>query len=253
MRIERNLSAIPNPLKIIFLICVLIQLSTTWIYSSKTKVNYKALTKPESINYYQLLSLGSISFASQMLTLKLQLHDNQQGRYINYKNLSYPLLSKWLVRLQSMNPNSEYSALLAARVFSNTNDHKQLRLILKTVIKLFKVNPQKNWRWMAEGAVIAKYHLGDLDLALTMAKEIALQPKDIEIPAWARDLEFIMLEELNLIDAATYIVEQSLKDNSDMHPDEERFLKQRLLVLKQKSVENSTKDNNRTPKTKKFN
>jgi len=240
MRIERKLSAIPNALKIFLFLCMLAQLLATWLYSSQNTYVYKSLTQPPSVPQYQLLSLGSISLAAQMLTLKLQLHDNQQGRHINYKKVSYPLLSQWLLKLQLMNPTSEYSALLASRVFSNTSDHKQLRVILETVIKLFKVNPQKNWRWMAEGAVIAKYHLSDLDLALKMAKEIALQPKTIDIPAWARDLEFIMLEELNLIDAATYIVEQSLKDNSEMHPDEKRFLKQRLLVLKQKSVENST-------------
>ncbi len=240
MRIERKISAIPNKLKMAMLFFVLAQLLATWLYSSRSIVVYKALSEPPSVPQYQLLSLGSLSLAAQMLTLKLQLHDNQQGRHINYKNMSYPLLSQWLIKLQLMNPASEYSALLAARVFSNTSDHKQLRQILETVIKLFEVNPQKNWRWMAEGAVIAKYHLSDLNLALKMAKGIAKQPKDIVIPAWARDLEFIMLEELNLIDAATYIVEQSLKDDSDMHPDEKRFLKQRLLVLKQKSVEKQT-------------
>ena len=94
---------------------------------------------------------------------------------------------------------------------------------------------------MAEGAVIAKYHLNDMSLALTMAKDIAKQPKNKLIPAWARDLEFIILEEQNMLEAATYIVEQSLQDQSDMHPDEKRFLEHRLLVLKQKSVENMTK------------
>lgn len=240
MRVERKISAIPQTLKIFFILAVLLQLIASWLYSSQSAVVYKALTAPQSISQYQLLSLGSGSLAAQMLTLKLQLHDNQQGRHINYKNVSYPLLAKWLMLLQLMNPSSEYSALLAARVFSNTQDKAQLKLILETVIKLFEVNPQKNWRWMAEGAVIAKYHLSDLNLALAMAKDIAKQPKAIKIPAWARDLEFIMLEELNLIDAAIYIVEQSLKDDSEIHPDEKRFLKQRLLVLKQKSVEIQT-------------
>lgn len=241
MRVERKMSMLPWQVLVFFSAALALQIITTWTASQKQQASYVVLSPPQSKLSYRLSSLGSVFLAAHLLSLKLQLHDNQKGRHINYKNIPYPLLSQWLITLQAMNTTSEYSALLATRVFSNTRDKKQLKQILETVIKLFEVNPLKNWRWMAEGAVIAKYNLNDLNLALTMAKAIAKQPRKGVIPAWARDLEFIILEELNMLEAATYIVEQNLKDQSAMHPDEKRFLKQRLSVLKQKTVENSTK------------
>ncbi len=242
MTIERKLKSIPKPLLITLLLIATLQFAVTWVAQNQKNIAYTRLDKPLNNNVYKLISLDSNLLIAHLLTLKLQLHDNQQGRHMSYRHVSYDLLSQWLLQLQIMNTGSEYPALLAARVFSNTPNKQQLHQMLIVVIKLFNINPQKNWRWMAEGAVIAKYHLNDLSLALKMAKKIAQQPKNKVIPAWARDLEFIMLEELNLIEAATYIVEQSLMDDSDMHPDEKRFLKQRLSVLKQKSVGNMTKN-----------
>jgi len=240
MRVERKISSIPAPLLLMFVSMLLIQIMATWLASTNENTTYEPLSPPYSALAYRLGSLDSLSLAAQLLTLKLQLHDNQKGKFLNYRHMSYPLLSSWLIKLQSLNSDSEYSALLATRVFSNTSDKKQLKTILETVITLFNKNPIKNWRWMAEGAVIAKYNLKNLDLALRMAKEITKQPKNKVIPKWARDLEFIILEEMNMIEAATYIVEHSLQDKSNMHPDERRFLEQRLSVLKQKSVRNST-------------
>lgn len=241
MAVERNLSVLPKSLIVGLVICVALQFMATWFLSKINVIQFTQLKAPSSVSSYQILSLGSQSLMGQLLTLKLQLHDNQQGRHVNYKKLDYKKITKWLVLLQEMNLSSEYPALLASRVFSNTSNKDQLRKIIEIVIVLFENEPKINWRWMAEGAVIAKYHLKDLQLALKMAKLLAKQPKSLGIPAWARDLEFIMLEELNMIDSAIYIVEQSLKDQSTMHPDEKRFLKLRLSVLKQKSVENQTR------------
>lgn len=234
MRVERKIASVPRPLLALVFLAIVFQISISWFQSNVDLYQYKQLNPPKKQSTYQLLSLNSESLIAHLLTLKLQLHDNQVGKHVKYQNLFYPLLSQWLVKLQALNPESEYSALLAARVFSNTSDKKQIKIMLETVIKLFEVNPKRNWRWMAEGAVIAKYHLKDLELALSMAKSLS---KAEVIPNWARDLEFIMLEELNLIQAAIYVVEQSLMDQTKMHPDEKRFLEQRLLVLRQKSVE----------------
>jgi len=238
MRVERSLATIPKPLVLALVMVLLFQVGSTWMIKENHSIAYKSLEQPKSEWVYRLMSLNSVSLMAHMLTLKLQLHDNQQGRHVRYKNISYQKLSEWLLMLQSLNKDSEYTTLLAARVFTNTPNKQQLKRILETVVKLFEVNPQKNWRWMAEGAVIAKYHLKDLNIALSMAKKIAQQPKAINIPMWARDLQFIILEEMNLLDSATYIVEQSLKDTKGMHPDERRFLKKRLSALKQKVSKN---------------
>lgn len=240
MKIERKLSALPKSIVILLFTLLLVQIGSTLVFKDSNEFEYKKLTQPAAINFYRLASLDSLKLMAHLLTIDLQLHDNQAGRYLSYRHLSYDLVSQWLTQLQQMNMNSEYPALLASRVFVNTRDKQQLRIILNTTIQLFENKPLLNWRWMAEGAIAAKYFLKDIPLALKMAQAIAKQPKQGVIPAWARDLEFIMLEKLNQLDTAIYVVEKSLQDGTTMSNDEKRFLEQRLLMLKQKRVENST-------------
>ncbi len=240
MSLVRKTRAIPPAIILLLIAAIVGQIAY-----NNTQVRHTAtftpLTEPLSEVQYQLLSMGSTRLITHLLTLKLQLHDNQKGKHYNYHYLDYDVLAKRLTLLQKMNTQTDYPALLAARVFVNTSNQQQLHSISQTVIKLFQYNPEKNWRWLAEMTILAKYHLKDLPLALSMAKLLSAQPKSSNIPAWARDLEFLMLEEMNQYDAAIYIVEQNLKDTQDLSNDEIRFLQTRLSALKQKSVEISTK------------
>ncbi len=200
-------------------------------------VNYRPLASPFAATIYQGLSMGSEQLFSYLLAIRLQLHDNQAGKHIRYSQLDYQRLVDWLDQIYQLNTQSEYTMLLASRVYSQTRDKARLRTILEYIDRTFIQNPQLHWRRLAEASVIAKHQLGDLQLALQMADKLSSQPASVEMPRWARDIQFILLGDMNEFETAIMIIVALLQSEAVNDPDEARFLQEKLLYFQQKLSE----------------
>lgn len=233
---ERPYKQVPRILLIGFLVLFAAQ-----ILSHRSTIlqqsNYRPLPSPFPATIYNGLSMGSQQLLSYLLAIRLQLHDNQAGKHLRYDRLDYQRLVEWLDQIYLINPQSEYPMLLASRVYSQTRDKNRLRIILEYIDRTFVQNPQLHWRRLAEASVIAKHQLGDMRLALKMAEKISSQPASVEIPRWARDLEFILLGEMNEHETAITIIVALLQSEAIKDPDEVRFLKDKLLKFQQKLSE----------------
>jgi len=86
---------------------------------------------------------------------------------------------------------------------------------------------------MTEACVLAKHTLNDLPRALELAKQLSGMSTTIEAPFWARDMELVLLDELNEHESAQLIISSMLQSESIKDPDEVRFLQQRLLKIQQ--------------------
>ena len=103
--------------------------------------------------------------------------------------------------------------------------------------RTFIQNPQLHWRRLAEASVIAKHQLGDLKLALQMADKLSSQPASVEMPRWARDIQFILLGNMNEFETAIAIIVALLQSDAINDPDELHFLQEKLLYFQQKLSE----------------
>jgi hypothetical protein len=200
-------------------------------------IRYQPLSTPFDAEIYRALSMGSEQLFSHLLAIRLQLHDNQAGKHIRYSNIDYDLLVNWLDQIYALNTRSEYPIMLASRVYTQTRDKERLRVILDYIERTFRVNPQLHWRHLAEASVIAKHKLGDLPLALQMAEILSKQPSSIVMPRWARDIQFILLGDLNEYETAITIISALLQSDAVDDPDEKRFLQDKLLYFQQKLSE----------------
>jgi hypothetical protein len=90
---------------------------------------------------------------------------------------------------------------------------------------------------MTEATILAKHKLGDLSLALSLAEQLTAQPIDVVMPQWARDMQFILLGELNEFEAGIAIIVAMLESGSLVNADERRFLRVNLLEFQQKLLE----------------
>jgi len=234
-RIERSFLSCPNSLLLAFAVIFVVQILSHQLIEKSRDSHYQPLRQPESASWYLQLSSGSTQLMSYLLVLHLQLHDNQLARHILYRKLNYSRLISWLHRIQQINPASDYPAMLAARVYSQTRDKTKLRLLLTAQMEMFQRNPQLNWRWLAESSVIAKHQLGDLDIALQMANLLANQPDEIKMPRWARDIHFLLLGENNRYEDGIIIIRGLLQSGEINDPDEVRFLKEKLSYFQQKA------------------
>jgi hypothetical protein len=196
--------------------------------------SYKPLTTPFDSSLYRALSMGSQQLFSYLLVIRLQLHDNQAGKHVRYSQLNYERLVDWLDQIYQLNTQSEYPTMLASRVYSQTRDKARLKIILEFIDRTFMQNPQLHWRRLAEASVIAKHQLGDLQLALQMAEKLSSQPASVKMPSWARDMQFILLGDMNEFETAITIIVALLQSEAVNDPDEARFLKEMLLYFQQK-------------------
>ena len=181
--------------------------------------------------------MGSQQLLSYLLAIRLQLHDNQAGKHVRYSQLDYERLVNWLDQIYQLNTQSEYPMMLASRVYSQTRDKTRLRIMLEYIDRTFMQNPQLHWRRLAEASVIAKHELGDLQLALQMAEKLSSQPASVKMPSWARDMQFILLGDMNEFETAITIIVALLQSEAVNDPDEARFLKEKLLYFQQKLSE----------------
>ena len=127
--------------------------------------------------------------------------------------------------------------LLASRVYTTTRDPEQLRQMLGFIERRFDDDPQLHWRRLAESTITAKHKLGDLDMALRIARKLASQPPSVSMPHWARDFEFLLLAELNELETSITIIQALLQTEAVNDPDERRFLQGKLLDFQQKLSE----------------
>ena len=233
-RSYRPLLSVPWLLLVIFMLVLSLQILSHQLVGQEYGVEYKELAKPFSESTYRGLSMGSEQLISYLLSLRLQLHDNQAGRHIRYDFIDYDLLIGWLKTIQQINSASEYPMLLASRIYSQTPDKSQMRKILKYINDSFLINPELFWRNQAEATVIAKHRLGDLQLALDMAEKLFRLPASLEIPQWARDMHFLLLADLNEFETTIIIIKSILESDTVKDPDQIRFLKQKLSEFQQK-------------------
>ena len=246
-RSERPFKQIPRPLLIGFLFLLVFQILVHQSAISQTGVSYKPLSTPFAASVYRGLSMGSQQLFSYLLVMRLQLHDNQAGKHVRYSQLDYERLVNWLDAIYQLNPQSEYPMMLASRIYSQTRDKTRLRIMLEYIDRTFMQNPQLHWRRLAEATVIAKHQLGDLQLALQMAQKLSSQPASVIMPSWARDMQFILLGDMNEFETAITIIVALLQSEAVNDPDEAKFLQEKLLYFQQKLSELQQEAQPQTP------
>jgi len=234
---ERALWQLPRPVLLAFVILLGAQLAYHQHSQRRLEASYHGLSSPLSGTSYRAIAMGSEQLLGYLLALRLQLHDNQAGQHFSYDLIDYGVLIDWLDRITEISPGTEYPMLLAARVYSSTGDSGRLRPLLEFIARRFEDDPQRHWRRLAEASLLARHKLGDLELALRLAEWLAQQPPSVNMPQWARDFRFLLLAELNELEAAIAIIEALLQTDAINDPDEKRFLREKLSEFQQKMFE----------------
>lgn len=179
----------------------------------------------------RVLAFGDeVAFARASM-LWLQGFDNQPGISIPFAELDFDRVVQWLNLVADLDPRAQYPYLVATRVYGNVRDPQRQRLMLDFVHRKFLEAPHERWRWLAHASIVAKHQLKDLDLALRYASTLTEHAAGHGIPAWARDMSVILLQEMGEVEAAKVLIGAMLEsgDITDLY--ELRFLIGRLQEL----------------------
>ena len=232
-RDERPVSVVPKPVIILLVIFLLLQSLFHASYINH-QASIKALPTPFEQNFLGLFSLSDQIVSAKLIMLWLQSFDNQPGISIPFKNLDYDRLHNWLSVIQSLDEKSQYPLLSASRLYTQVPDETRIHKMLSFVREAYLESPDTRWRWMAHTVYVAKYRLEDLELALEQARIIRQHTSAAAAPAWVRQMEIYILEDMNEMEAAKILVGGMLESGEIKDEHEWFFLNQRLEELEEK-------------------
>lgn len=221
-----NISISMSPLHFWIGVFVLSLLSNgLWYYTQQGRVAImRNLPDVPPPHFMQIASMGEPAALARATMLWLQAFDNQAGVSIAFRQLDYARLQGWLDVVSKLDKNTVYPLMAASRIYTSVNDDERLESIMEYVYSHYHENPKKNWPWLAQVAVLAKHRLHDNDLALKYANALADSSRDVEIPAWARQIQLVLLDEMGEQEALRILIGGLLVSGQVTDAQEQRFL-----------------------------
>jgi hypothetical protein len=191
----------------------------------------EALPEPPATGLLEVAALGEQPVLARMVMLWLQAYDNQPGVSIPFARLDYGRVSRWLDTALALDPSTGYPLLAASRLYAVVPDEGRQRAMLEWVYQRFVEDPDRRWPWLAHAAIVAKHKLQDLELALRYARGITERATGPAVPAWARDMSVVVLEDMGELEAARILIGGLLDSGRITDPHEIRFLASKLEAL----------------------
>jgi hypothetical protein len=180
--------------------------------------------------------------AAHMLLFYVQSFDSQPGISIPYRELDYGRVIGWLAAALELDPAASYPLLMASQLYAQVPDPARQRRMLQFVYEQFLRDPDRRWRWLAHGAIMAKHRLNDPELALRYARAIARLSRGA--PSWAKQMPIFILEDMGEYESARILLGGLLASGqvTDRH---EQLLLQEALERIQAAEKSSATTNGR--------
>ena len=228
---ERAWSSLPRGLAAGFTVLLAAQMTWHGLRADLPREAFADLPPAPNSATLRLAAFGEDAAIARLAMLYLQSFDESGTNAIPYQRLDYVRLIEWLGSILDTDPRSGYPLFAAARVYAENPDPAKARLALEFVYREFLKSPNTRWRWLAHAALLAKHRLKDLPLARRYAAAIDRYTTDPSVPAWARQMEIFILEDMNELQAAKIMLGGLLASGRITDPAEAKFLKQRLEQL----------------------
>lgn len=230
----KPLSAVPRT--IVALLAATLLLQMLWqAGAAPPPPRARDLPAAPSLAALRLAALGEPVALSKATMLYVQGFDEQAGLSIAWRDLDYGKVALWLQRVLELDPRGQYPLLAASEVYGAVSDPARARIMLEFVHDRFEEDPNRRWPWLAQAALVARHRLHDMPLARRYAQAVRLRATGPGVPAWARELEVFMLEDMNELDSARALIGGLLRDGLITDPHELKFLSDRLDELSQLS------------------
>ncbi len=211
-------------LSLVFLLVFLCLNIAIWTIYRGTQAHWINVPPAPPSAYARGMGLGDSQFAYRSYGLMLQNLGDSGGVTRPLQDYNYDTLSRWFLLQDRLDPNSSYIPYLASYYFGAVQTPESLRPLIAYLAEVGKREDGKNWKWLAQAVYLAHYRLADYDLALEHAQSLA-SLKSNELPAWARNMDSIMLNVKGEKEAAYQIMLQTLQSEREhMKPEEILFM-----------------------------
>lgn len=188
------------------------------------------LPPPPTAQEFRLASFGDQLPTAQASMMWLQAFDNQPGVSNRFRTLDFQRVAEWLHLILGADPRAQYPLLAASRVYGAISEPSRQRLMLEWVAQAFEADPLNRWQWMGHAVIVAMHELKDQELALRYAQRLRHYGENHPkvVPAWARQIEIVVLEKMGREDAAKILIGGLLQSGKITDEAELRFLDERM-------------------------
>ncbi|RZT10811.1 hypothetical protein SAMN05216319_0724 [Duganella sp. CF402] len=219
----------PAPRSVLLAVLLALMVQIGW-QASRPPARARAQDLPPApaLATLRLAALGDPVALSKAAMLYVQGYDDQAGISIAWRDLDYSKVAAWLQRVLDLDPRGQYPLLAASEVYGAVTDPARARRMLDFVYANYLEDPDRRWPWLAHAALVARHRLHDLPLARRYAEAIRLHATGPGVPAWARELEIFIAEDMNERDAARALIGGLLRSGQITDPHELQFLSDRL-------------------------
>lgn len=179
----------------------------------------RTLAPPPTREVALASALGDGEFFFRTGLLKLINLGVTGGELVPMKELDYGDLTGWFYLLDSLDPRSVTVPSLAAYWYGFTPKTADSRYIIDYLLSRAEFDAHDGWRWRVQAMFFAKHRLGDLELALAIAQDLAARD-DPEAPYWVEHMPAFMLEGLGENEAALILLVSIMESKPEMSGDE---------------------------------
>lgn len=212
-----------SPTALLLYLLVVAHGALTWTYRG-VRPELEIIAPPPGAQVRTVLAFGDEQLLYRMWALGLQNAGDTGGRTTAMRDYNYDYVLGWLNALSALDPHAEYHLLLAARYFSYTPNKNDLRRLVDFIAADVGRAPDKKWYWLTQAVIIAETKIGDLPLALDLARKLAAYDLPGG-PGAPRMLPAILLEKVGrLAEAESAMEEVRTRWWNDLTEDERRYL-----------------------------
>lgn len=182
-----------------------------------------------------LMALGDNQLAYRLFGFLLQNSGDTGGRVTAFRDYNYERLHSWFMMMHDLDPRGWFMPYLAAYYYGAIPDEPGQDEKLAYVVDYLRVvglHPSdRHWFWLAHAALIARYNMQDLDLALEIAREVQNLDQD-ELPLWAAQMPVFIHAAKGEEEAAHDMIMNVLRESGDDMTPQDRFVLLEHLCLK---------------------
>ncbi|RSZ60082.1 hypothetical protein HF313_15315 [Massilia atriviolacea] len=220
-------SRVPLPAMLLLAAALALQLGYRWARAPQHGATDRLAQAPP-LAVLRLASLGEPVALAKGMTLHAQGRDDANTPL---NSIDYLALRSWFERIVDLDPRGQAPLLAASQVYAASSDPARVRIMLDFVYRRFGDDPDRRWPWLAHAALVARHRLHDPALARQYAHAIRTRTGSGVLPAWARQMELLILDDMGEDDSARALIGAMLASGQVGDPRELAFLEKRLHAI----------------------
>lgn len=213
------------PARLYALLAVLIGLQVAfWGQTHSVRLPVAGVDPAPSDAVARVIGLGDPQFYYRAGGLWLQNMGDEGGDVTPLRQLDYDRLGQWFGLLHAMDTRAEFVPVLAGYYYALSPDPEQVRKVAMFLRQVALIEPQRQWRWLAQAVYLARHRVKDMTWALALAQELAALPVQ-DLPIWTRQMSAFILADVGDREAARDILEALMASDPNLDPAELNFMR----------------------------